>query len=100
MGARLAKSIFMEELIRRIILRDIPAGCIFDAHTVIEIMIHRHSDEYLSFYLVGETTKHFHSRISKAIDSIDNDIIERQDADSHSINIHQNYSPNKCWRKY
>ena len=54
----------MRELIQDIILLQIPQGCIFDAHSIIEYLIQNHSDIYLSSYQSG-TTELYHSMISK-----------------------------------
>lgn len=89
----------MKDLIERIIIAEIPAGAIFDAHAVIEILKQKYTDSYLSFHSNGETTEHFHSKISKAINSFDGRLISRIPADSLSKNIRDNFTTNACWRK-
>lgn len=88
----------MREQIQIIIQHQIPQGCIFDAHSIIEYLIQNHSDHYLSFYKSG-STEHYHSEISKTIDSFDGIIIERVHERSWSLNIHKNFTLNVCWRK-
>lgn len=81
-------------------IAEIPSGHIFDAHAVINYLIENHSDDYLNCHTLDETTEHYHSRISKTIDSLCNDnIIKKVNEESFSQNIHKNYSSNKCWKK-
>ena len=49
------------------IIDEVPNGMLFDAHSVIEQLILRFSDDYLNGYSHGETTKSYHSRISKEL---------------------------------
>ncbi len=89
----------MRELLQDIITRQIPQGCIFDAHSIIEYLIQNHSDIYLSSYQNG-TTEFYHSVISKTIDSFDGIIIERiSNNESWSLNIHKKFTKNACWKK-
>ena len=89
----------MKAIIADFIRRGIPAGHIFDAHTVIDYLILNHSDEYHSYRYADETTEHFHSRISKLIDSFDSSLITRLDRNSLSKNIRDNFTTNTCWLK-
>lgn len=89
----------MRDLIETIIVSDIPSGAVFDAHTIIDMLIQNHSDDYLSFHVNGEPTEHFHSRISKIIDSFSGQLISRIPAKSISKNIRDNFTANTCWRK-
>lgn len=88
----------MREQIQSIIQHQIPNGCIFDAHSIIEYLIQNHSDDYLSFYRNG-TTEFYHSEISKTIDSFDGIIIKRVGERSWSLNIHKKFTQNACWKK-
>ncbi len=78
------------------IIDEIPNGMLFDAHSVIEQLILRFSDDYLNGYSHGETTKSYHSRISKEIKRLLGDYLPYE---CYSFNIHNNLSPNKCWIK-
>ena len=81
-------------------IENVPAGNIFDAHSVIDYLIENHSDDYLNAHNSNQKTNEFHSRISKLIDSLRDDTqwpIERMSYDSYSRNIHNNYSSNACW---
>lgn len=92
----------LKSLIEEFIRNQIPAGHIFDAHSIIGFLIEHHSDDYLNFHTSKEMTAQFHSRISKLIDSLcsnQDPVIARMPFDSFSRNIHNNYSANACWRK-
>ena len=88
----------MKTTIETIIQNEIPRGCIFDAHTIIDYLIQHHSDIYLAGHQNNWETKYYHSTISKIIDEFNSILIERLD-DSWSRNIHLNYSTNASWRK-
>ena len=78
----------------------VPKGCIFDAHSVINYLLKQHSDDYLGFHLNDEPTNSFHSRVSRVINSfVEDNVIERLDAKSYSLNIRGNLSENSCWKK-
>ena len=78
----------------------VPKGCIFDAHSVINYLLKKHSDDYLGFHLSDEPTNSFHSRVSRVINSfVDDKVIERIDVKSYSLNIRGNFSENSCWKK-
>jgi len=88
----------MKNTIQTIIEKEIPKGCIFDAHSIIEYLIQNHSDIYLSTYKNGWTTEYYHSEISKLIVEFENVIITRI-GESWSINLHKKFSKNTCWAK-
>lgn len=87
----------MQNVIKSIINSEIPKGCVFDAHSIIEYLIQNHSDIYLSSFKTG-TTEYYHSEISKTIALFEGSIIKRID-DCLSLNIHKKFSQNKCWIK-
>ena len=78
----------------------VPKGCIFDAHSVISYLLKKHTDDYLEFHKDTEPTNSFHSRVSRVIKSfVEDNVIERIDAKSYSLNIRGNFSENSCWKK-
>lgn len=89
----------MKELIQSIIQEEIPKGYIFDAHTIIEYLIQKESDIYLSSYKKDWTTEFYHSEISKTIASFEKDGIIERVGKSWSLNIHKKFSENVCWKK-
>ncbi len=88
----------MKNIILSIIQGEIPKGCIFDAHSIIEYLIQNYSDDYLSSYKDGWTTKFYHSEISKIIAEFEENTIKRQ-GNCWSLNIHKKFSNNVCWIK-
>jgi hypothetical protein len=88
----------MKDTIRSIIKTEIPEGAIFDAHSIIEYIIHYHSDIYLSSRKNGWDTKYYHSYISKTIADFEGDMVKKA-GKIWSLNIHKEFSPNECWKK-
>lgn len=88
----------MKNIIQTIIKHEIPKGCIFDAHSIIEYLIQNYSDIYLSSYHNGWTTEFYHSEISKLITELENDNIKRC-GECWSINLHKKFSKNTSWIK-
>jgi hypothetical protein len=86
----------MKNLIQTIILRVIPKGCVFDAHSIIEYLLQNHSDIYLSSFQNGWTTEYYHSEISKTIASFEESLINRV-GQSWSQNIHNKFTENVSW---
>lgn len=83
-----------------VFISQVPKGYIFDAHAVINYLLKKHSDDYLRFHIDDEPTNSFHSRVSRVINSfVDDNVIERLDAKSYSLNIRGNFSENSCWKK-
>jgi hypothetical protein len=87
----------MENTIREIIEKQIPAGAIFDTHAVIEYLVQYHSDEYLSSFTGGGAAA-YGGKIGQAINSFDGTLIDRA-GDSWSANIRKNFSKDTCWKK-
>ncbi len=88
----------MRNIIQSIIQREIPKGCVFDAHSIIEFLLQNQSDIYLSSYHNDWTTEFYHSEISKTITTFEGSIIRRI-GESWSLNIHKKFSTNVCWIK-
>jgi hypothetical protein len=85
------------------IIRAIKKGCVFDSHYVISRLIKRHSDDYLIFASgvtarSGYRTMKIHELIAKMIDRLPTTIVQRQDFDSFSENIHGEVHKCACWR--
>jgi len=86
----------MRDIIEAII-GHMPAGSIFDAHTIILCLYN--TDAYLQ-NLNGRTTLSYHADIGHIIAKIANGgLIQRINGYSWSQNIHNNFSKNSCWRK-
>ncbi len=92
----------MENAIRTIV-NEIPQGCVFDSHFVINELIKRFSDEYLSFAarFAGanqQPTLPAHGQIGQEINKLDPTVIEKI-GEAWSENIHKTPSRCTCWRK-
>jgi len=92
----------METAIRTIV-DEVQQGCVFDSHFVINELIKRFSDQYLSFagrFTAGnqQPTLTAHRQIGQEINKLDGTIIEKI-GDAWSENIHKKPSPCTCWRK-
>jgi hypothetical protein len=96
------QEVTMDEAIAAII-EDIPQGVAFDAHYVIDTLIHDHSDDYLRFASTITAQTHFtpfmHSEIAKRIDRLDGTVLVRQPHKSYSYNIRWNASECTLWIK-
>jgi len=88
----------MKNTIPDIIQNEIQKNCVFDAHSIIDFLIQYRSDIYLSAHQKNWTTEFYHSEISKTIAEFEGLIIKRQ-GECWSRNIHQKFTPNKCWVK-
>jgi hypothetical protein len=88
----------MRNIIQTIIQDEIPQGCVFDAHSIIEYLIQNDSDIYLSSYQNGWSTEYYHSEISKKIASFEGTVLKRAGV-CWSLNIHKKFSRNVCWIK-
>lgn len=88
----------MENTIQAILQSAIPKECIFDAHAIINYLIHHHNDLYESSHKTEWTTAFYHSEISKKIATFEGTIITRQ-GESWSMHINNKFSQNKCWIK-
>jgi len=88
----------MKEIIKSII-KNIPSGMIFDAHTIIEYLLQNNSDAYLDGYKGKTSTELYHASIGQTIaDIAEEEQIERM-GDSWSLNIHKTFSKCSCWKK-
>jgi hypothetical protein len=87
----------MRETIEAII-RSIPVGNIFDSHTIIDYLLQNYTDEYLQ-NCNGRNVETYHSNIANIIAAIADDGLARRIGDSWSKNIHDKFSPCKCWEK-
>lgn len=85
------------------IVNEVPKGCIFDSHCVINELIKRFSDEYFSFvsnFAMNnqQITLTAHGQIGKEINKLDGTIV-RKIGDAWSENIHKTLSKCTCWEK-
>ena len=92
----------MESAIRTIV-NEVPQGCVFDSHFVINELIKRFSDEYLSFagrFAGGnqKPTLPAHGQIAQEINKLDPAVIEKI-GEAWSENIHKTPGKCTCWRK-
>jgi hypothetical protein len=71
---------------------------VFDTHTVIEYLLQRYSDVYLSSFSHG-TTAGYNGHIGEIVDSFAGNLISQQIGKSWSMNIRKNFSDCACWRK-
>jgi len=86
------------------ILQDIESGIFFDSHYVIDRMIRDFSDDYLGIAqrIDPETIKltlRVHQQIGNMILKFNGALVERQDAQSLSMNIHGNESSCALWKR-
>ena len=89
----------MREIVQSVIQNEIPKGCVFDAHSIIEYLLQNESDIYLLSYKKDWTTEFYHSEISKTIASFEKEGIIERVGKSWSLNIHKRFSDNVCWKK-
>lgn len=87
----------------RAIINEVPAGHVFDSHFVINELIKRFSDEYLSFaakFANGneQLTLAAHGQIGQEINRFDGTIIDRV-GDAWSETIHGKPGRCTCWKK-
>ncbi len=85
----------------KVIIKEIPKGHIFDSHFVINELLKRFSDEYLTFSCKfaknnNKITLSAHGQIGKKINKL-NDI--KQIGEAWSENIHKTPSKCTCWEK-
>ncbi len=90
----------MQNSIKKII-EDIPKGCIFDSHFIINELIKKYSDQYLYFVKKfikkdNQITLILHGQIGKEINKLNN---IKKIGDSWSENIHKTPSKCTCWEK-
>jgi len=91
----------MKNVIKLIIIEQIPSGMIFDTHTIIEYLLQNDSDTYLENYEGKTSTELYHSYISQVISAIakEEKLVERIIGESWSLNIHKKFSECACWKK-
>ena len=85
------------------IVNEVPKGCIFDSHFVINELIKRFSDEYLGFVSNFATnnenlTLTAHGQIGQEIQKLDGTVL-RKVGGAWSENIHRTPSKCTCWEK-
>jgi len=79
------------------VLDSIPHGHIFDAHTVMLILLQKHVDIYLAS-LTGENVESQLSIITKYIKQYESSAIKRIGV-SYSKNIQDGFTECACWQK-
>jgi hypothetical protein len=87
----------LKDAIREII-KSIKQGFYFDSHTVIFMLLQKHSDEYLLGARTYTTTETYHSEISKIVQS-NSDLVEDTGKEACSKNIHDEFSECRLWRR-
>jgi hypothetical protein len=92
----------LETAIRKIV-SEVPKGRIFDSHFVMNELVKRFSDQYLSFagrFAGGEDQRTLaaHGQIGKRINKLDGTVIQRI-GKGWSENLHKKPSPCTCWKK-
>lgn len=84
------------------IIGEMPKGCIFDSHTMIQFLMEKNTEVYLQAYKGEATVESFHSRLAKEIEAFTQpekgELIKRV-GDAWSKNIRNNYSTCACWQK-
>ena len=84
------------------ILVGIEKGCFFDSHYVTDLLIKDYSDEYLvmanNIDAEDTLTLRLHQQIGKKIAKFTG-LVERQDGQSWSLNIHGNGSSCALWKR-
>ena len=85
------------------ILLGIESGCLFDSHYVTECMRRDFSDEYLAIAQKIDSTSNItlrvHQYIGNLIAKFEGKLVERQNNQSHSINIHGKGSTCALWKR-
>jgi hypothetical protein len=85
----------------RTIVNKVPRRCVFDSHFVMNELIKRFSDQYLSFaggFANEQPTLPAHGQIGQQINKLDPSVIEKI-GPAWSENIHKRPSRCTCWRK-
>lgn len=80
------------------IINKIPRGSIFDAHTIINYLIQKYTEIYLSSYNLATSLSIHHGNIAREVAKFEKSTIVKN-GNSWSMNIHKKYSKCKCWRK-
>ncbi len=87
----------MEPIVKKII-EEVKPGFFFDAHFVISRLIETDSDNYLKEF-TGGGTHSYHGKLAQAIKSFEGVLVEQQEGQSWSKNIHDNYSECSLWKR-
>jgi hypothetical protein len=87
----------------RTIVNEVPQGFVFDSHFIINELVKRFSDQYLSFASRfaadnQQVTMTTHGQIGQEINRLDGTVIQRI-GNAWSENIHKTPSQCTCWRK-
>jgi len=85
------------------ILLGIETGCFFDSHYVTECMRQDFSDEYFSIVKQIDSeanlTLRAHQQIGHQIAKFEGKLVERQNGQSHSLNIHGKGGTCALWKR-
>ncbi|MBN1787393.1 MAG: hypothetical protein JW806_03260 [Sedimentisphaerales bacterium] len=84
------------------ILQEVKPGYYFDSHFVVDELIKNYSDDYLNFcsgYQGNNITLTVHRQIGHLIAKFEGILVERQQGQSWSVNIHGSSSECALWRK-
>jgi len=85
------------------VVSEIEPGYTFDSHFVIRQLIKKDSDSYLRFCSQyadsNEATLTAHQQIGQEIKKLNGQLVDRQDFDSWSANIHGKGSKCAAWKK-
>ncbi len=86
------------------ILQDIEVGCFFDSHFVVDRIIRDFSDDYLRIAQntnpsTEKLTLRVHQQIGNMIARFKGELVERQNGQSWSMNIHGNESSCALWKR-
>jgi hypothetical protein len=85
------------------ILMDIETGCFFDSHYVTECMRRDFSDEYLAIAQKIDSTNNItlraHQYIGHLIAQFEDKLVERQNGQSYSLNIHCKGGTCALWKR-
>jgi len=86
------------------ILQDIEVGCFFDSHFVINRIIRDFSNDYLRIaqntdLSTEKLTLRVHQQIGNMIARFKGELVERQNGQSWSMNIHGSESSCALWKR-
>jgi hypothetical protein len=84
------------------ILLEIKPGYYFDSHYVIDALVENYSDDYLNFcssYGGNNITLTAHQQIGHQIAKFEDILVERQQGQSWSVNIHRGASECALWKR-
>lgn len=85
------------------ILLGIESGCFFDSHYVVMCMIRDCTDEYLAIAQKIDSTNNItlrsHQQIGHLIAKFEGKLVERQNGQSYSLNIHCKGGTCALWKR-